>query len=155
LINYDLAAGTIATVGFSVSSASMQPWLNGWYRCIDVTSSTTLATLVVAIVTSASAVRAQANPLTTSIYVAGIQMEEGTNATSYIPTGATQITRAADGLEEVASPYPSMSDACGSCVTTNHIGLPINGAETAAMSSLQFEASPGALDWGAELLFTS
>jgi hypothetical protein len=48
-----------------------------------------------------------------------------------------------------------MSEALGFGVTTSHIGLPINGAETAAMSRLQVEASPGALDWGAELLFTT
>jgi len=58
LVNYDLATGTIGTIGTSVSSASIQPWRDGWYRCITVTSSTTLATLVVAIVSSASAVRA-------------------------------------------------------------------------------------------------
>ncbi len=82
-------------------------------------------------------------------------MEDGAVATSYIPTGATAVTRAADTLEEVATSYPSMSDALGSGVTTSHIGLPINGAETAAMSRLRVDASPGALDWGAELLFTT
>ena len=82
-------------------------------------------------------------------------MEDGTFATSYIPTDAGPVTRAADDLEEVATPYPSMSDALGSGVTTNHIGIPINGTETAAMSRLHVEASPGTLNWGAELLFTS
>jgi len=49
----------------------------------------------------------------------------------------------------------AMSDVLGAGVTTIHIGVPINGAETAAMSRLQVEASPGTLDWGPELLFTS
>ncbi len=40
-------------------------------------------------------------------------------------------------------------------VTSSHIGLLINGAETAAMSRLQVEASPGTLNWGAETIFTS
>jgi hypothetical protein len=46
-----------------------------------------------------------------------------------------------------------MSDELGG-VTNNHIGIPINGAETAAMSRLQVEASPGTLNWGVELIFT-
>jgi hypothetical protein len=63
-------------------------------------------------------------------------MEEGPFATSYIPTASTGATRAADDFEEVLTPYPSMSDALGSGVTTGHIGLPINGAETPAMFRL-------------------
>jgi len=31
LVNYDLVSGTIGMIGTSVSSASIQPWRDGWY----------------------------------------------------------------------------------------------------------------------------
>ncbi len=74
--------------------------------------------MVICMAKSASSIRSETNTLTTSIY----------------------------GLEEVATSYPIMSDVLGSGVTTSHIGLPINGAETAAMSRLQVEASSGTLN---------
>ena len=106
-------------------------------------------------VSSATSPRAEVNTLSTNIKIAGAQVEASTSVSSYIPTAATAVTPAADTLEEVATTYPSMSDALGSGVTTSHIGLPINGAETAAVSRLQVEVTPGPLNWGAELLFTT
>jgi hypothetical protein len=82
-------------------------------------------------------------------------MEEGSLATSYIPTGAAVVTRAADDFEEVLTPFPSTSDALGIGITSSHIGHPLSGAECAAMSRLNVEGPAGLRDWGAELLFTS
>jgi hypothetical protein len=51
------------------------------------------------------------------------------------------MTRAADDFQEVDTPFPSMSDALGSGITTGHIGHPLSGAECAAMAMLNNEAA--------------
>jgi hypothetical protein len=76
-------------------------------------------------------------------------MEDVIFATSYIPTGAAAVTRAADDFQEVETPFPITSDALGSGVTTSHIGHPLSGAECAAMSRLNIEAA-GASTIGAK-----
>ena len=91
------------------------------------------------LVGSATSIRGASNTLTTSVYVAGAQTEEGTFATSYIPTTTAAATRTVDDYEEVLTPFPIMSDTLGSGITTGHIGHPLSGAESAAISRLNIE----------------
>ena len=82
-------------------------------------------------------------------------MEDGATVSTYIPTGAAAVTRAADDFEEVLTYFPSMSDALGSGETTSHTGHPLSGAECAAMTQLNIEAPTTLRDWGGELIFLS
>jgi hypothetical protein len=93
-VNYDLLAGTVGTSG-SATSPVIKPWGNGWFRCTVVTSAPLIA-FGVGIVPSSSTARLAPNTLTTSIFCAAPQVEEGTFATSYIPTITASVTRAGD-----------------------------------------------------------
>jgi hypothetical protein len=71
------------------------------------TPSSTATTIVISLVSSESASRAQSDTLATSIYIAGPQLEEGAFATSYIPTTSAAVTRAGDFASITGSNFSS------------------------------------------------
>ena len=92
--NFNLSTGVVGNTGTS-TTASIQAVGNGWYRCIVYTSSASATTPYVALVSSATAIRAESNSLSTSVYLWAAQSEFSASfPTSYIPTPATFTSRA-------------------------------------------------------------
>jgi hypothetical protein len=85
--NFDLNNGTLGTVG-STATAQIENVGNGWFRCsITTTQSTSsLSNAAFSIITSASSPRVEVNTLSTSVFLWGAQLVEGSEPLDYLPT---------------------------------------------------------------------
>ena len=93
---FDLENGTTPTSG-----ASVEDYGNGWYRCIvvvTIAAGDLVGKIALRVSSSTSSFffssASEANGK--SIYIYGVQFEQGSYATSYIPTYGTSVTRNAD-----------------------------------------------------------
>jgi len=93
---FNLSTGNVGTTSASWSSAKMESFGNGWYRCSAViTPSGTSDNLYILLADANNSVTATANG-TDGYYIYGASLEEGSYATSYIPTSGSTVTRNQD-----------------------------------------------------------
>jgi hypothetical protein len=99
---FDLQAGTVAAT--STGTGTIQALQNGWYRCsVAATSSGTSYVCYFQVNdTAVASDRTFAGDGTSGIYLYGAQLETDYPATSYIPTIAGTVTRAADQLKNTS-----------------------------------------------------
>jgi len=100
--NFDLTNGVIGNSSAS-ANADIQPMGNGWYRCV-INSTTSASSALVATIptltndTDASTRSPVYSGSGNGVFLYGLQCEEGSYPTSYIPTYGSSVTRSVDGL---------------------------------------------------------
>jgi hypothetical protein len=104
--NFDLSNGTVAGNGSDVVSSGIEPYRDGWYRIWMTWRTTGVgigAGVIIGSVDSPSTARLAASAGNGVLLLYGMQYEQGTAPSSYIPTTTSAATRTADIVEPQSS----------------------------------------------------
>jgi len=95
---FDLVNGTVVNAGSSWSNTQIEDYGNGWYRCSSTvaTASANSPLLHILADDADGSGTFYVGDTEGGLYLWGLQVEEGSFPTSYIPTSGSTVTRSAD-----------------------------------------------------------
>ena len=101
--NFNLSTGVVGSVAAG-ANASIENAGNGWYKCKVSGLSATLTNIMVINIGDSDTGTAPSYSYlgngTSGVYIWGAQLEQGSYATSYIPTTSASVTRNADVISK-------------------------------------------------------
>ncbi len=136
--NFDLLNGTVVATNGASAVASIVALANGWYRCVlvgtaDATATSYMDLSLAQDTHTGTFSETYTGDGTSGIFLWGAQLEVGAFASSYIPTVASTVTRAAD---EVTASLSSVAYPC-----SLYAEFVRNGDTGAAEGVFQIDAS--------------
>jgi len=90
---FNIQNGTLGTIN-SAHTAKIESYQNGWYRCSITFTATSGSYSILNYLSDAD--NSTTAVVNKGLYVYGAQLEQGSYATSYIPTSGSSVTRNAD-----------------------------------------------------------
>jgi hypothetical protein len=145
---FNVSTGVVGSRSGVVTASQIQAVGNGWYRC-SVTGTFTANSLRSISVASADGVFTSPS-VGSEIYIWGAQSEALAFPTSYIPTVASQVTRAADSASMTGTNFSSWYSADNgtfygeaSWLGLSQVNQPIVGLDTASTQTNWFALGYG------------
>lgn len=133
---FNLSTGTLFSTGLGTSFATITPVGNGWYRCsITATFGASNANGNLNILMANNGNFVYTGDGVSGVYIWGAQLENSAFLTSYIPTVASQVTRAADVATMTGANFTSWYRADeGSLLAEFTYGYKLGGVRVAGYS---------------------
>ena len=141
---FDLSNGTVVTTNGGFTSASIEAYPNGWYRCVGTMLPTSSGTNNVFItLVNTGTTTGYTGDGSSGVFIWGAQLEEGHFPTSYIPTSDSTVTRNHDRAYYENVDQTDWFSKTEGTVVFEHTDVPYNSSDDPHYPAVGFGETAG------------